>query len=368
MASESTPLPHFTCITCRVAFRDAEIQRSHYKTDWHRYNLKRKVAELPPVTAEVFQEKIVAQKEAAANAGAESKCQICDVCKKRFTSANSYNSHLRSKRHREMVAADEKREDETEQKAKDSKADQSTEDDKGEIVESDCEPEPLEITECLFCPKESDDMEQNLSHMSKSHGFFIPDLEYIIDIKGFISYLCEKVGMYYMCLHCNDKGKTFHSVESVQHHMIDKCHCNVFFEGDAAFEYAEFYDYTKSYPNRDKTLEAEGDDHDPIPEPNVKVNEDLELVLPSGSKIGHRALRQYYKQHLPTPEQRKSALITRLMSQYRALGWKGYEKGEGGATKLRDVTWAKKMQSARAMKLSVKANKLQPHLRPQVIF
>ena len=42
----------FTCISCHVAFKEANIQREHYKTDWHRYNLKRKVVELPPVTAE----------------------------------------------------------------------------------------------------------------------------------------------------------------------------------------------------------------------------------------------------------------------------------------------------------------------------
>lgn len=26
----------FTCITCRVGFRDGDLQRNHYKTDWHR--------------------------------------------------------------------------------------------------------------------------------------------------------------------------------------------------------------------------------------------------------------------------------------------------------------------------------------------
>lgn len=48
----------YTCITCRVAFPDADLQRAHYKTDWHRYNLKRKVANMPPVTAENFQKKV----------------------------------------------------------------------------------------------------------------------------------------------------------------------------------------------------------------------------------------------------------------------------------------------------------------------
>ena len=47
----------FTCITCRVAFADADRQRAHYKGDWHRYNLKRKVVDLPPITAENFLQK-----------------------------------------------------------------------------------------------------------------------------------------------------------------------------------------------------------------------------------------------------------------------------------------------------------------------
>ena len=61
----------YTCITCRVMFADkdggeglaAELQKTHYKTDWHRYNLKRKVADLPPVTAENFQQRVLAQRE-----------------------------------------------------------------------------------------------------------------------------------------------------------------------------------------------------------------------------------------------------------------------------------------------------------------
>jgi len=61
----------YTCITCRVMFADkdgsegcaAELQKAHYKTDWHRYNLKRKVADLPPVTAENFQQRVFTQRE-----------------------------------------------------------------------------------------------------------------------------------------------------------------------------------------------------------------------------------------------------------------------------------------------------------------
>ena len=53
----------FTCITCRVVFVDGETQRAHYKTDWHRYNLKRKVAQLPSVTAENFRQRVLNAQE-----------------------------------------------------------------------------------------------------------------------------------------------------------------------------------------------------------------------------------------------------------------------------------------------------------------
>jgi pre-60S factor REI1 len=52
---QGTPL---TCISCRLLFATAKEQREHYKEDLHCFNLKRKVAQLPPVSKEVFQEKL----------------------------------------------------------------------------------------------------------------------------------------------------------------------------------------------------------------------------------------------------------------------------------------------------------------------
>lgn len=52
-----------TCMTCKVSFAEGDLQRDHYKTDWHRYNLKRKVAEMAPVTLEVFRQKMSTHEE-----------------------------------------------------------------------------------------------------------------------------------------------------------------------------------------------------------------------------------------------------------------------------------------------------------------
>lgn len=91
----------YTCITCRVAFEDAEMQRAHYKTDWHRYNLKRKVADMAPVTAEGFQERVRAQR-AVAEQESKGTATYCTVCSKKFACFNAYENHLKSRRHVEL--------------------------------------------------------------------------------------------------------------------------------------------------------------------------------------------------------------------------------------------------------------------------
>lgn len=77
----------------------AEAQRDHYKSEWHRYNLKRKLADLPPLGMEKFLEKV------QQNTKTEVKEQnlYCRPCRKAFTNDKSYNDHQVSKRHFETV-------------------------------------------------------------------------------------------------------------------------------------------------------------------------------------------------------------------------------------------------------------------------
>lgn len=45
-----------TCNTCAITFQDREEQRQHFSTDWHRYNIKRKVVlDVKPVTSSEFE-------------------------------------------------------------------------------------------------------------------------------------------------------------------------------------------------------------------------------------------------------------------------------------------------------------------------
>lgn len=40
-------MPTATCNACNVVFVDDERKRIHYRSEWHRYNLKRKVSIVP---------------------------------------------------------------------------------------------------------------------------------------------------------------------------------------------------------------------------------------------------------------------------------------------------------------------------------
>lgn len=71
------------------------------QTDWHRYNLKRRVASLPPLPSEIFTEKVLANKaSAAATAARASFEKSCDACQKTYYSENAYKNHVNSQKHK----------------------------------------------------------------------------------------------------------------------------------------------------------------------------------------------------------------------------------------------------------------------------
>lgn len=47
----------------------------------------------------------------------------------------------------------------------------------------------IPVRDCLFCSHHSSSLVKNVAHMTKVHSFFIPDIEYLSDLKGLIQYL-----------------------------------------------------------------------------------------------------------------------------------------------------------------------------------
>ena len=56
--------------------------------------------------------------------------------------------------------------------------------------------------------------------MAKAHSFFIPDAEFLVDAPGLLQYLGDKISVANVCIYCNGKGKSFHSLEAVRAHMV----------------------------------------------------------------------------------------------------------------------------------------------------
>ena len=289
------------------------------------------VAGLAPVTAENFDERVLAQKAQQSNVPAKRADHIKQTKKTRA------------------------RAPQPEVPPKIETTDEATAED------TDSEPEPLDLTECLFCPRDSVDLDAKLRHMAKSHGFFIPDVEYVSNLKGLVEHLDWKVGVANACLYCVHGGgdaagapRQFTCVEAAQNHMRDKAHCRMRYDETCAEEYADYYDFS-AY--RDGVVDGG----------EMSVSESTgELVLPSGSRAGHRSLQRYFKQSIPPDRCRQ--LKHRVITHYRALGWRGDEEAIV-RKEFRMGQFAKQRRDlAGRVALGVKANKLQHHFRCQIMF
>ncbi|KAL7039324.1 hypothetical protein ACKWTF_009865 [Chironomus riparius] len=376
-------MPNFTCLACSVKFADGDTQREHFGTDWHRYNLKRKVSELPPLTAEEFQDRVLEARKSDLEAQKDESL-YCKACKKFFKTKNAHDNHLNSKKHKDCVkifienhANDEDQQVEICVPAMEiiEERQKQFEEEEAELMDvesvdsdewDDDTENPIANNDCIFCDHHSRSIVKNLKHMSIAHSFFIPDAEFCCDVFGLLSYLADKVCKDFICLWCNEKGKTFYSVQAVRRHMIEKGHTKMLHEGAALAEYAEFYDYSASYPDHDETKDIDSEIETPVLD-----GDEYQLVLPSGNIIGHRSLLRYYKQRI-NPNRavvvsKSDRKLHKVLCQYRAIGWTS-AKQEEIAKKARDIHTMKRTQAKLYAQLGIKANKFQKHYRAQVNF
>ncbi|KAI1387371.1 C2H2 type zinc-finger-domain-containing protein [Hypoxylon trugodes] len=333
--SQQDPAPsshQFTCNTCQVAFRFADTQKGHMKSDWHRYNLKRRVASLPPISSEIFTEKVL-QARAATSAEADRAGfqQVCDVCQRTYYSENSFRNHISSQKHKVKEAASQ-RQGSTQDDASSvmssafslepvpakTEVDSDAEDEFNEVVEglqktnlsdrqspvkrpsnphpsaeaqhkrehtvsedatetsaeatsSTSTPVPnLSLKSCLFCNYDSPTIPLNVVHMERIHSMFIPEKQYLVDLEGLIGALQQRIQEFHECLYC---GKLKNTALAVQTHMRDKGHCKIpYTSEDEQVDIGDYYDFRSTY--------SDGEDSD---------DESVEDGKPNGgAKLGAR--------------------------------------------------------------------------------
>jgi len=347
----------YTCLTCKVIFQNIEAQRVHYKQEWHKYNLKRKVAGLPSITEVEFNEKIKKQIEDTENAN-QVNVWNCEVCNKVFNSENAYKNHELSKKHIENAAIFEKNkamnvvddsDDDLSDDNNDTKepkinwkkrfAEAQTEEEFNKVLDEKIKASrKLEETECLFCNFKGNTFEEKMEHMAEEHTFFIPDVEYLVSLKGLITYLGEKVSIGNTCLYCE---RMFHSLEAVRKHMIDKGHTKICYEEGPDLEIGNFYDFSV-LDDEDEEMEGEGSEMNS--QALTVTSSGTELILPSGAHVGHRDYKRYYNQNLRDRNDSNSKALMTVTEKYKALGY--YEIGSSGMTIEKERL--EKMKSARA--------------------
>lgn len=89
-----------------VFFYNHALYRQRLTLTFSRYNLKRRVASLPPISSEVFTEKVIqARAETTAEADKAGFERACDTCQKTYYSENSFRNHLSSAKHKARAAA-----------------------------------------------------------------------------------------------------------------------------------------------------------------------------------------------------------------------------------------------------------------------
>eukprot|EP00352_Strombidinopsis_acuminata_P002696 CAMPEP_0176380550 /NCGR_PEP_ID=MMETSP0126-20121128/31216_1 /TAXON_ID=141414 ORGANISM="Strombidinopsis acuminatum, Strain SPMC142" /NCGR_SAMPLE_ID=MMETSP0126 /ASSEMBLY_ACC=CAM_ASM_000229 /LENGTH=158 /DNA_ID=CAMNT_0017743931 /DNA_START=210 /DNA_END=686 /DNA_ORIENTATION=+ len=56
---------------------------------------------------------------------------------------------------------------------------------------------------CLFCNEEKDGVKKCLDHMRIKHNFYILDIECLVNLRGLLAYIAERIQLGHMCLLCN---------------------------------------------------------------------------------------------------------------------------------------------------------------------
>uniref|UniRef100_A0A0A9Y0M0 Zinc finger protein 622 n=1 Tax=Lygus hesperus TaxID=30085 RepID=A0A0A9Y0M0_LYGHE len=86
-----------------------------------------------------------------------------------------------------------------------------------------------------------DSIHELLEYMLQTYGFFIPFIDFLLDIEGLLLYLGYKIGVGHSCILCH---RQFQSTASVQAHMRDKGHCFISLrnsDGEDDMELAAMY-------------------------------------------------------------------------------------------------------------------------------
>mmetsp|Transcript_30753 Transcript_30753/g.46878 ORF Transcript_30753/g.46878 Transcript_30753/m.46878 type:complete len:461 (-) Transcript_30753:8-1390(-) len=328
----------------------------HYKSDWHKYNLKRREAGLPLLQKEDFEARLDAalalRREREVREERTGKDHLKKGKKKKKEKITKIDGAVTVSQvpHYDQMKIEEKEgnsHDDDEKSAPPNESEAASE----EAVE---EIPIIEPRQCLFDKYTSPTLEANIERMHRKYGFFVPDQEYLVDKEGFLGYCHEKIKLGHCCLYCQ---KIFRTWQGCQKHMISTRHTKLRYEhGIDLDEFDPFYDFSEADAEFLGTLMTNSHKSEADQDINMEENDDIEwedvtdddetemeiacddtsedgeeeglyagykdeiarlgfdvtplgeLVFPDGRIVGHRGLSRYYKQRA-TPSNERAAVV-----------------------------------------------------------
>ncbi|GMM31034.1 Reh1 protein [Martiniozyma asiatica (nom. inval.)] len=337
----------FTCLGCQVTFPTQETQRKHMKTEWHRYNLKRRVANLPSVPANVFEQKVAIQKHnqtqvdefgflvnkpQKAKGKSHLKLQKDNKLKDALLNNNKFSQPGFFSDHQDQLERDlsparsevstfslgtvvSSSEYDTDNVSinltdlgsevsvsapvsDDELTDADLTDDEGKY-EAEIE---IPLDQCFYCGLDQDSIDSNVQHMAKWHGLYIPRMDELVDIEGMLRIVADAVGIEKTCLKCGYSGtKLF----GLRQHIKSKGHAVIPYETREQRDFWKPF-YRSNVDDGDVDTDINASNSQTVGS-DVESSEDeythatidssgVELILPNGARLGHRSMTRYYKQ------------------------------------------------------------------------
>ncbi|WQF86874.1 hypothetical protein CDEST_11888 [Colletotrichum destructivum] len=145
---------------------------------------------------------------------------------------------------------------------------------------------PFGPAHCLFCNQRSANLTENMSHMQKRHGLFVPSPDnLIVDLETLVGYFHLVIFEYAECLFC---GSVRNSPQAAQQHMAGKGHCRIDISREGS-EFRDFYDFdagsgTESNEDASEGRSTKGDAF-------VELDEQTRR-LASGKILSHRSIKK----------------------------------------------------------------------------
>ncbi|CAD2090001.1 zinc finger protein, putative [Plasmodium vinckei lentum] len=227
----------YNCYTCNIQIYNYSFFRYHFKSEWHKYNLKRKLLNLSAINELTFNEKVSNLKKIEdGNEKEKNK-------KDKNGSSNDHKKKENNKNKNNNNGNKQKKD-----KFSNNGNNNNTSGAKKVIYATteDCllkanvsYDNPLV---CFFDNRIFNTIEENIKHMNENYTFYIPDIKFVTNLKKIILTIGKKIYEENICIYCL---KYFKSVKALQSHMVCKSHTKLHSNFFSFIE--KYYDFSKTY-------------------------------------------------------------------------------------------------------------------------